>query len=111
MAGRVVVRFSSITSDSPGTQPGCLGPLRGAVNSPQVAREALVPNAPSPGSRSTMGPASQGRPPLTSRRSDMAPQSRHPAALGLAPSQYLSQRLDEAVLRTINNARGSLHSG
>ena len=105
MARKGCCMFFLHSLDSPGTQQDRLGPLGGAVNSPQVAREALVSNTPSPGSRSTMGPASQGSLPLTGWRSDMAPQIRHPAALGLAPSQYLSQGLDEAVLRTVDNAR------
>lgn len=35
----------------------------------------------------------------------MAPQTSRTAALGLAPSQSLSQGLDEAVLKTEGNAR------
>ncbi len=63
----------------------------------------MVSNAPSLGSWSILSPASQGGPSLPGRVSDMAPQTSCSAALGLAPSH--SQGLDEAVLKTIGNAR------
>lgn len=58
VAERIVVRFPSISSDSTGTQQGHPGPLQGAVKSPPIAKQALVPSAPSLGSQSTLGPAS-----------------------------------------------------
>lgn len=60
VAGKIVLRFSSTPIDSPSTQQDCPGPLQSAVNSPPLAKEALVSNSPSVGLRATMGPASQG---------------------------------------------------
>lgn len=55
--------------------------------------------------RSTMGLSSQDGPSLPVRRSVMASQPSCPAAVGIASFLSLSQGLDEAVLRTISNAR------
>ena len=66
---------------------------------PPMAKEALVSHAP-PGPQSTLGPTGQGGPPLTGGGPDLVSQTCSSAVLGMAPPQSLSQRLDEAVLRT-----------
>ncbi len=88
----VIVRFSSASCDSIGTQQDCPGPLLGAVNSPPVALAWFTVN---------LGPFH------SDRESDIALQTSCPAALGLAPSQSLSQGLEEAVLSTIGNAKAT----
>ena len=91
--------------DFPGAPQGHRGPLQGAVDSHPVDEEALVFHAPSPGPQSTLGPTGQGGRPLTGGGPDLASQTCSSAALGMAPTQSLSQRLDEAVLRTKGHAQ------
>ena len=82
MAGQVVVCFSPTPVDFPGDPKGHHGPLQGAADSPLVAEEALVRQAPTPCPRSTLGPTGQGGPPLTGRGPDLASQMCSSAALG-----------------------------
>ena len=105
MAGWVVVRFPPTPVDFPGAPQGHHGPLQGAADSPSLAEEALVSHTPPSGPQSTLGPTGQGGPPLTGRGPDLASQSCPSAALSMAPPQSRSQRLDEAVLRTMGHAR------
>ncbi len=105
VAGRVVIRFPPISSDSSRAPQDCPGPLQSADDSSTVAKEKLVSNAHSPGSQPALAPASQSGSSLQGRGSDMASQTSCPATLGLATSQPIPQGLDEAVLRTLSNAR------
>ena len=80
-------------------------PLQGLADSSQVAGEMVVPRSPPPGSGAAMAPSSQGRSPVSGRRSDLAPQSSTSTAVGMATPQPLLQELGEAVMHTIQSAR------
>ncbi len=105
VAERLVIRFSPISSDSPCPPQGDCRTLQGSFDSSQVAGEAVVSGSTPSRPRPTMAPASQGRPTVPGRRSDLAPQTSNTAVVGVAALQPQSEELDEAVLQTIRSAR------
>ena len=81
-----------------------MGCYRVLLIAPRRPRKHWFSHAPSPCPRSTLGPTRQVGPPQR-QGPDLASQTCSSAALGVAPPHSHSQRLDEAVLRTIGHAR------
>ncbi|XDV51168.1 hypothetical protein PO909_020095 [Leuciscus waleckii] len=105
VAGRFIVRFSSPTIDSSCAQTGGSGTLQDLTDPPEMAKETLVPTSPTSGTGPSVATTNQNRPSLSSGGTDLAPEPSHVTTLGLAPTEPLSCQLEEAVRKTINNAK------
>ncbi len=105
MAGRVVVCFSSSTFDSLGAQEGSTVSSQSLACGPKIAKETLVLDTCTFGSRSSLAATKESRSSVSSGEANLAPEARDSTIVGVASTQSLSMDLDEAVLRTINSSK------
>ncbi|KAI2659616.1 enzymatic polyprotein [Labeo rohita] len=104
MAGRVVIRFSAPAIDSSCAQACGNGASKDSIDCTEMANETLIPTSFTSSTRPSLAITNQSRTSYPGGGSDLAPKSSHPT-LDLASAQSVSHELEEAVAKTINNAK------
>ncbi len=105
VAGRIVICFSPPAINSSCAQACGTGALQGRIDCTEVANETLVSASFTSSTRPSLAVTNQSRPSHSGGGSDLAPESSHVTTLGLASAQSISHELEEAVAKTINNAK------
>ncbi len=105
VAGRIVICFSPLAINSSCAQACGTGALQGRIDCTKMANETLVSASFTSSTRPSLAVTNQSRPSHSGGGSDLAPESSHVTTLGLASAQSISHKLEEAVAKTINNAK------
>ncbi|XP_041953186.1 uncharacterized protein LOC121713015 isoform X2 [Alosa sapidissima] len=107
VAPAAFVRISPTSTDSCHSPQDLPGGPHG--DSPQMAREAVVPSVARAVGRTPLVPPHSCGPPLTTGGTDLAPKSSAPTVMGIATEgpEPLLGACDPAVVYTINNSRAA----